>query len=211
MKLTILYDNEVLDPRLKADWGFAALVETHARRILFDTGAKPGLLLENMKQLDISVQEIDEVFISHDHWDHTGGLAAVLEQKPMPVYVPDVLRTPVTGDHLIAVENLKQIHDHIYSTGTLMRIEQSLCVEQQGKVIVVAGCSHPGVGAILNAASRIGPVAAIIGGLHGFDDFSLLASVETVCATHCTQHKDEIRSRFPEAVTAGGAGRIIEL
>ena len=89
MKITIIYDNVSLDPALEADWGFAALVEACGQSILFDTGASGRLLLENMEKLNISPQAIGEIFISHDHWDHTGGLEQILKRKPVRVYVPD--------------------------------------------------------------------------------------------------------------------------
>ncbi len=86
-----------------------------------------------------------------------------------------------------------------------------MCIQQNGKVIVVAGCSHPGVDNILRAASGIGPVSALIGGLHGFQDFPVLKSLDLVCATHCTRHKQEIQSLFPRISIPGGAGKIIEI
>jgi len=40
--------------------------------------------------------------------------------------------------------------------------------------VVVVGCSHPGVGEIIYAASEFGKVYGVIGGLHGFHDFNRL-------------------------------------
>lgn len=211
MKITILYDNETLDPELEADWGFAALVEACGRTILFDTGASGRLLLKNMEKLNISPQAIGEVFISHDHWDHTGGLPEILRRKPVRVYVPDTFSKVLPESETIALSHATEIHEHIYSTGTLKNIEQSMCIRENGSVVVIAGCSHPGVHDIVEAASEIGPVTALIGGLHGFNDFPVLQSLELVCATHCTQHQQEIRTRFPHTSIAGGAGRIIEI
>ena len=53
MKITIIYDNETCREDLKADWGFACLVEVYGKNILFDTGAKGDILLENMKILGL--------------------------------------------------------------------------------------------------------------------------------------------------------------
>jgi len=78
MKIIILYDNNVFQRGLKSDWGFSCLVETHDRRILFDTGSNGSILLKNMEKLDIDPLSIDEVFISHPHFDHVGGLSAFL-------------------------------------------------------------------------------------------------------------------------------------
>ena len=77
--------------------------------------------------------------------------------------------------------------------------------------MVICGCSHPGVGTILQAASRFGRVSALIGGLHGFQEYELLADLDFVCPCHCTQHKAEIMARYPETAVSGGAGKVIEI
>ncbi|GAI83774.1 unnamed protein product, partial [marine sediment metagenome] len=41
-----------------------------------------------MEKLDIDPAVIEEVFISHDHWDHTGGLSDFLKINPVKVYIP---------------------------------------------------------------------------------------------------------------------------
>ena len=81
MKITIVYDNEACKEGLKADWGFSCLVEAHGKRMLFDTGANGRILLENMEKLHIDPATIEEVFISHIHRDHTGGLAELLKLR----------------------------------------------------------------------------------------------------------------------------------
>ncbi|TRZ67520.1 MAG: hypothetical protein D4Q77_02940 [Methanothrix sp.] len=76
---------------------------------------------------------------------------------------------------------------------------------------MIVGCSHPGVGTILDAASRFGKVRALIGGLHGFNDLEMIEDLELVCPTHCTAQISQIRSRYPEKYLKGGAGRVIEI
>jgi 7,8-dihydropterin-6-yl-methyl-4-(beta-D-ribofuranosyl)aminobenzene 5'-phosphate synthase len=56
------------------EWGFAALVEADGRRILFDTGARPETVLRNAEELGIDLASVEEVILSHNHRDHTGGL-----------------------------------------------------------------------------------------------------------------------------------------
>lgn len=56
------------------EWGFAALVEADGRQILFDTGAHPRTVLDNAKELGLDLSVIEEVVLSHNHEDHTGGL-----------------------------------------------------------------------------------------------------------------------------------------
>ncbi len=211
MKITIIYDNEARREDLVADWGFSCLVEAHRRRILFDTGTKGRILLDNMRKLGIDPSSIQEVVISHDHGDHMGGLADFLAENKARVYVPSTCGEQEGAAETVVVREPVEIHEGIHSTGTLAGVEQSLAVTTEKGVVVVVGCSHSGVGEILKAASRVGKVRALIGGLHGFSAFDLVKDIEMVCATHCTQHKAEIRSLYPDKFVEGGAGHVIEL
>jgi 7,8-dihydropterin-6-yl-methyl-4-(beta-D-ribofuranosyl)aminobenzene 5'-phosphate synthase len=211
MKATIIYDNTSLKKELQADWGFACLVEVQDRKILFDTGASGPILISNMDALGIDPSGIDELIISHDHWDHTGGMADFLKAKSVPVYVPDSCGRPSGAAEVIKVKDALEIHDGVFSTGELGGIEQSLVLATDRGPVVIAGCSHPGVGSILKAASRWGDVHALIGGLHGFNDLPLLEDLELVCPTHCTQHISDIKKSYPEKYVQGGAGKVIEI
>jgi len=211
MKLTIIYDNDTKDTELKPDWGFACLVEAHGKTILFDTGEQGRILLSNMDKLGISLSSVEEVFISHDHHDHTGGLSDFLAKKPCRVLAPSSCRQVLDANETIKIKDPFKIHEGIFSTGELKGIEQSLVVQSDNGVVVIAGCSHPGVGTILEAASQFGNIRALIGGLHGFSDFYLLGDLEMVCPTHCTQFKSQIKSLYPDKYVEGGAGAIIDI
>jgi 7,8-dihydropterin-6-yl-methyl-4-(beta-D-ribofuranosyl)aminobenzene 5'-phosphate synthase len=56
------------------EWGFAALVEADGHRILFDTGLRPDTVLLNAGRMKIDLSDVEEVVLSHNHGDHTGGL-----------------------------------------------------------------------------------------------------------------------------------------
>jgi len=212
MKITILYDNTVFLRGLKSDWGFSCLVETHSRNILFDTGSNGSILLKNMEKLDIDPLSIDEVFISHPHFDHIGGLSAFLnENNNVKIYVPISLRGIRNAKEIIYVDEPRELHENIFSTGELDHIEQSMAVKIDKGLVLIVGCSHPEMGKILKAASQFGKVHAIIGGLHGFNEYELFQDLGVICPTHCTQHISEIRSLYPEKYIEGGAGRIIEI
>lgn len=209
MKITIIYDNTAWDKNLKSDWGFSCLVEAFGKKILFDTGAKPDILMYNMKKLNIDPLQVDEVFISHSHWDHTGGLSYFLSLNPVTVYIPESFALSNDKINVIRVNKNRKLHDNIYSTGELKRIEQSLIIKENAGVTVIAGCSHPGVQEILTAASEMGKVTTLIGGLHGFNEFHLIDSLENICPTHCTRFIREIKDLYPGKTIEGGAGRVI--
>ncbi|MCG7539912.1 MBL fold metallo-hydrolase [Pseudoalteromonas sp. OF7H-1] len=56
------------------EWGYAALVEVDGRKILFDTGNRPQTVLQNARDLRIDLSDVEDVILSHNHGDHTGGL-----------------------------------------------------------------------------------------------------------------------------------------
>jgi 7,8-dihydropterin-6-yl-methyl-4-(beta-D-ribofuranosyl)aminobenzene 5'-phosphate synthase len=211
MKITIIYDNTLFRNDLKADWGFSALIEAKGKRILFDTGASGSILLFNMSKLGIVPQDIEDVFISHTHFDHTGGLSAFLDQNnKVKLYIPPSLRGVKNAREIIEMTNSGKLYEGIYSTGELARIEQSLCVETNKGIVIVAGCSHPPMEEIISAASEFGKVYGIVGGLHGNRPESL-NGLDLICSTHCTQYKQEIKSIYPDQYIEGGAGKVIEI
>lgn len=78
MRLTILVDNYVNSQKLKAEHGWSALVEADNEKILFDCG-QSDLVLDNAKVMGIDLNKITKIVLSHGHFDHTGGLLAVLK------------------------------------------------------------------------------------------------------------------------------------
>lgn len=188
---------------LISDWGFSCLVETAETKLLFDTGANGNILLKNMSELKIDPRKIDAVVLSHDHWDHTGGLRTLLDIVPtLTVYRPTFSSKP------------QKIMENIMTTGALERgglKEQALIgVTEQG-VIVITGCSHPGLENLLESASKYGKIHAVVGGFHGFDKFNALKGIPLICPCHCTAHKHEIKKRFPNACTECGVGKVIDI
>ena len=211
MKITIIYDNTAFRKDLQADWGFSALVEAKKRKILFDTGANGKILLSNMEKLKINPKEIEDIFISHLHWDHTGGLSSFLQlNNKVKLWIPSSFSGAKDAREVIEVKKPTKLYEGIYSTGELDGIEQSLCVETKKGIVVIAGCSHPRMEHILNTASQFGKVYGIIGGLHATKPESL-KDLDLICPTHCTQYKSEIKSLCPEKCIEGGAGKIIEI
>jgi len=211
MKIIIIYDNTSARSDLQADWGFSALVEIKERKILFDTGANGRILLSNMQKLKVNPKEIEDVFISHLHWDHTGGLSSFLRlNNKVKLWIPSYFSEAENASEVIEVKKPTKLYEGIYSTGELDGIEQSLCVETEKGIVIVVGCSHPRMEHILKTASQFGKVYGIIGGLHGTRPESL-KELDLICPTHCTQYKSVIKSLYPEKFIGGGAGKIMEV
>ena len=90
-KITIVVDNSVPTQAPKpflGEHGLSMLLELGGERLLFDTG-QGGAVIHNLGLLGIAPASLDAIALSHGHYDHTGGLAPVLERagKRLPVYL----------------------------------------------------------------------------------------------------------------------------
>ena len=84
-RITILCDNYAGKPFLIGEHGFSALIEQGDKSFLFDTGSGIGLA-SNLKLLGKNLKGVSRIFLSHGHYDHTGGLAwAIQETGPVNV------------------------------------------------------------------------------------------------------------------------------
>lgn len=101
LEIVVLMEDSVpMDGALVAEHGLSFLIRGVAdgRRIsgLLDVGQTPDLLARNMKELGVSPEEIEFVVLSHCHYDHTGGLAALVGsvgRRELPVIAhPEVFR-----------------------------------------------------------------------------------------------------------------------
>lgn len=87
MKFQFLMENKTDRDGFVAEHGLSVYIEAHGRKILFDTGAS-GLFVKNAEKLEVKLEEVEDLVISHGHYDHTGGVPAFCEiNKIAPVYV----------------------------------------------------------------------------------------------------------------------------
>lgn len=79
-KLTVVVDNTVGMSRLAGEHGLSLWLEHAGVRVLYDTGAGTALM-PNLERLGLDPAALDAVVLSHGHYDHTGGLAALLAAR----------------------------------------------------------------------------------------------------------------------------------
>jgi 7,8-dihydropterin-6-yl-methyl-4-(beta-D-ribofuranosyl)aminobenzene 5'-phosphate synthase len=92
IRITILCENTVNGPlAVLGEHGYAAFIETESGNYLFDTG-QGFTILQNAHCLNKDLSSIKGIFLSHGHYDHTGGLASVLTlNNSVKVYAhPDI-------------------------------------------------------------------------------------------------------------------------
>ena len=234
MTITILYDNYVFADGTTADWGFACLIEDSQKTILFDTGTKGDILMQNMKALNVDISKIDLIIISHNHWDHTGGLESVLQKNSnvkvyMPFSTPSEEKEKISkyGASVVTEKDPKDIMNGVYLTGEMGGEikEQSLILDTRKGIVIITGCSHPGIVNILNRAKKIlnKKIHLVFGGFHLhkhsekevadiISEFKSLG-VEQCGCSHCTGENaiEQFSKAYSENFIKIGTGKVIQI
>jgi 7,8-dihydropterin-6-yl-methyl-4-(beta-D-ribofuranosyl)aminobenzene 5'-phosphate synthase len=79
-RITILCENLVGKLVGSGEHGFSAFIETDKGNYLFDTGSGRSIV-GNSLTLNKDLKSIRKIFLSHGHYDHTGGISEVLKLK----------------------------------------------------------------------------------------------------------------------------------
>jgi 7,8-dihydropterin-6-yl-methyl-4-(beta-D-ribofuranosyl)aminobenzene 5'-phosphate synthase len=232
IKMTVIYDNYKADEGTRAEWGFSCLIQGTQKTILFDTGGNPEVFGHNVEYLGIDLDAVDTTVISHDHWDHTGGLPVVFEKNTKaPFFIPYgfpydfVRRVEGAGGNIIPVKEAAALCDHVYTTGQMGQAikEQSLIVNTPQGLVIVTGCSHQGIVNILKKAKETlnRKIHLVFGGFHlmGHSEDQVKAiikdfkelGVEKCGATHCTGDRaiQLFKDAFGDNYVEIGSGKIL--
>lgn len=78
MKAVVLADNRSGVYACGTEHGLSLYLETSRHKLLLDTGAS-DLFVKNAEKLGVDLKEVDFLFISHGHKDHSGGIRSFLE------------------------------------------------------------------------------------------------------------------------------------
>ena len=237
MKFQILFNSVSISKKLSIGWGFSCLVNDS---ILFDTGERDEYLFNNMANMDIDISQIKTAVISHDHWDHTGGLWKLLEQKrgievySCPNFSAQFKRkVRKLQGVLIESDGFTEITKDIFVTGEIPGIykkepmpEQALVVKTKNGVNIITGCAHPGIIKILEKVNNEFPnerIYSVFGGFHLVDEDKRLVEiiaekfremkVRKAGPTHCSGKEAEeiFKDKYGDNFISLKVGQILDI
>lgn len=237
VRVTTLVDSQARLDCLLSSWGLSLLVEVGdggRYAILVDTPGSFSVLERNASLLGLDLSRIDAIFISHWHGDHCGALTALLQEleHDIPVYIPSWRISAIeeikrAGGSPAVCEDPVSVCKGVMTTGSMGQLlrEHSLLVNVADRgLIVLSGCSHPGVVEIVRRSrqvSHVPDVHILVGGLHigDFREGRRVASslkslgVNKISPCHCTGSpaKSAIRDSFGRDFTENGSGTTISV
>jgi len=215
MDVGIVINNRVINSEFSNGFGFSCLT---GNRILFDTGESAEYLFNNMSLMNIDVLDIEAVVISHDHWDHTGGLWEVLKRrKGLKVYACPHFseefkeRVKRLQGELREADRFIKISKNIFITGEIPGVycnqympEQALIIKTENGITVITGCAHPGIVKIVERVKEEFSkerLNLVLGGFHLMDKDKRVIEiiverfkelgVKQVGPTHCSGKEAE--------------------
>jgi len=214
-KIHMIYNNTGSCPGLKNAWGLAVWIESADGITLFDTGGDPKILADNLDNLGLDPSLIKRIIISHDHWDHKGGLDMILsriEGQP-DLYVTNNTLEAYTKHcktaNVHGVTEPREIVPGIWTTGSLETDykldnlqEHAIVIHDESSMIMLTGCSHPGIVKLAKRAKEIHPgkkLEFVAGGFHLMrvpaDDVREISGqlkaldITRIAPSHCTGDK----------------------
>ncbi len=233
IRFTIIYDNVPYKEGLRTDWGFSCLVEGLDKTILFDAGRYDDLFLSNLSKLKVDLNQIDELFLSHDHPDHIGGVNKVLAVRSdinvsLVESFPSGFKKSIgkRGAGVRETDRPCMITNNCLSTGEMTSVvknEHSLIIPTDQGSIILTGCAHPGVVDIVEQTKAITKqdIVLVAGGFHLLmDDASSIRKkaeqlkdlgVHNVAPSHCSGGEaiDILADVFGDRFLESGVGRLL--
>ncbi len=145
IRITVLVENSVHRQGLVAEHGLSFQVQSGEHSLIFDTG-QSDLAVINAETLRLPLDRVEALVLSHGHYDHTGGVPAMLEVVPearvylhpaafekkfsqssgqsRPVGMSDCVVQAIRcrADGFIETTGRTEIMDGIFATGEIPRV-----------------------------------------------------------------------------------------
>ena len=95
--------------------GNSVLIESEKAKILIDAGKSARALCTALDEVGVSIDEIDAIFITHEHRDHISALEILLKYHKIPVHIVSASAKKLLSKGFSIYEELICTHTPIFS------------------------------------------------------------------------------------------------
>ncbi|MCI5052805.1 MAG: MBL fold metallo-hydrolase [Simkaniaceae bacterium] len=195
MEIAILCENTSSSVGCLAEWGYSSFIRFGETKILFDTGYS-DVYTRNAKELNIDLEEIDCIVLSHFHCDHTRGLQYhPFSSRKKILCHPDVFKKLPNEETIVLRKDFElvpsrkslEFAENAFFLGEIPRKttfekgrldndelldDSAIAFKTEKGAVVISGCSHAGICNICEYAKKVTgqPLYAVIGGFHLFEN-----------------------------------------
>jgi len=168
---------------LSARGGLSMYVKINGKVILFDTGVKESPLLNNLEELGLETTLIEAVVLSHSQTDRIQGELPDVLSAASPkakVYVPasasEAISQKNPGATVVSVSEPTRVVPDAWLVGPMLldseggaTVQQALVLDRPDGLIVIIGCSFPGVASAVQQVKEVfghRRIQLVAGGFH---------------------------------------------
>ena len=95
--------------------GNCMLIESEQTKFLIDAGKSARALTGALESIGRSIDEIDAIFITHEHADHIGSLSILLKKHNIPVHIVGISAQNLVSKFLDGQDRSLCVHPPVFS------------------------------------------------------------------------------------------------
>lgn len=95
--------------------GNSVLIESENAKILIDAGKSARALCKALAEIDKTIEEIDAIFITHEHTDHIAALEVLLKKHKIPVHIVGISANKLLMRSKEIFEDVLCLHTPIFT------------------------------------------------------------------------------------------------
>lgn len=84
--------------------GNSYLIMSDETRILIDAGINARVMRKHFKEIGVDLEDIDAIFITHDHADHIKALGVFVNDMNIPVYTTELVHRGISRNHCLSAK-----------------------------------------------------------------------------------------------------------
>ncbi len=92
--------------------GNCTYIESNNTRILIDAGVNYSRIKKALEKIDVDINSINGIIISHTHSDHISGLSSIVKKIDVPVFIKEELYSEIRK--IIPSENIIIVEENLF-------------------------------------------------------------------------------------------------